>query len=135
MGYRSEVALKTTTEGWIILQQMNKEPVNDYEKPLYGATIERNKAGFYKISFTDVKWYDGYEQVENFNKALDKMKAQNVPYSFIRIGEDVDDIEHYMNWTDDMPDEIGSFEPETTIYDESFYDEEIKLEDDPDGSE
>ena len=37
---------------------------------------------------------------------------------FIRIGEDIDDIEVRNYWTDDMPDNLETFEPQTEIYDE-----------------
>ena len=49
---------------------------------------------------------------------LDKLVEQNIPYSFIRIGEDTTDIEHKKNWTEDMPDEISSFEPVTDVNDD-----------------
>lgn len=49
---------------------------------------------------------------------LDKLEEQDIPYSFIRIGEDTVDIEHKKNWTEDMPDEISSFEPVTDVNDD-----------------
>lgn len=125
MGYRSQVYLKTTTEGWILMKKMNDSIENPDNKPLQYATVERTKAGFYKITFDDIKWYDSYKQVQNFNRVLVQCGDQDIPYSFIRIGEDTDDVEHRKNWTDDMPDEIGSFEPLIDVNDESCgsYDE------------
>lgn len=35
-------------------------------------------------------------------------------------GEDVADIEHKVNWTDEMPDEIANFEPVTDINDDNW---------------
>lgn len=119
MGYRSQVYLKTTTEGWILMKKMNDSIENPDNKPLAHATVERTKEGFYKISFDDIKWYDSYEQVKNFNRVLVQCEDQDIPYSFIRIGEDTDDVEHRKNWTDDIPDEIESFEPVIDVNDES----------------
>lgn len=118
MGYRSQVALKTTTEGWILMKKLNDSIEKEEDKPLAYMTVEQTPTGFYKISHTDIKWYDGYSQVENFNLAMDRMTEQDIPFVFIRIGEDVDDIEVRNNWTDDMPDTIETFEPQTDIYDE-----------------
>ena len=51
---------------------------------------------------------------------LDKLEEQDIPYSFIRIGEDTADIEHKKNWTEDIPDEISSFEPVTDVNDDDW---------------
>lgn len=51
---------------------------------------------------------------------LNKLVEQNIPYSFIRIGEDTTDIEHKKNWTEDIPDEISSFEPVTDVNDDDL---------------
>ena len=47
--------------------------------------------------------------MQNFNEALHQMRIQDIPYVFIDIGEDTDDITILNNWTSDMPDE-GSYE-------------------------
>lgn len=118
MGYRSQIALKTTTEGWILLRKLNDRIENEEDKPLAHLTAQKTPTGFYKISHPDIKWYDGFAQVENFNQALAQLEEQNIPFVFIRIGEDIDDIEVRNNWTDDMPDNLETFEPQTEIYDE-----------------
>lgn len=117
MGYCSQVALKTTTEGYLVLKRFNDSIKFDSEKPLRGAEIMRTKAGFYKISFDDVKWYDSYSDVQNFLRGMDKLEYQDIPYVFIRIGEDYDDIEYKENYTEDMPEELCEFNPDISIYD------------------
>lgn len=119
MGYRSEVYLKTTTEGWVIIKRMNDAIENPELRPLRYAEVNSTASGFYKIEFHDIKWYDGYEEIKNFNAAIDALDEQDVPYSFVRLGEDTDDIEHKCNWTDDIPDEISSFEPVVDINDDN----------------
>ena len=91
----------------------------DYQ-PLDGAEVNKTESGFYKITFHDIKWYDSYTSVQNFNKVLDMYDEQDIPYSFIRLGEELDDVEHRRNYPDDddMPSEIEYFEPIVDINDE-----------------
>lgn len=122
MGYRSEVYLKTTTEGWLIFKRFNDSIENPKEKYLTKdlGEVNRSTSGNYKIYYGDVKWYDSYPEVINFKKALKLLEDSDIPYSYIRIGEENDDIEHkiyYTEDTDDMPDEIAYFEPITDIDD------------------
>lgn len=125
MGYRSQVYLKTTTEGYLVIKTFNDSIEIEDEKPLQCATIQRTSKGFYKISFDDVKWYEGtFKDVDNFMKALEMLKAQDIPYSFIRLGEDTTDIVHDSNWTDDMPYELETFEPVVDVNDEEWSDYE-----------
>lgn len=85
-GYRSQVYLKTTTEGYIILKQLNNKIEKSDDRPLEYAMIQKTPTGFYKISFEDIKWYEGsYPEVDNFMKGLDALNEQEIPYSFIRI--------------------------------------------------
>lgn len=128
MGYRSEVYLKTTTEGWIILKSFNDKIKEPEDRPLAYSEVNKTPDGFYKIEYHDIKWYDSYKQIQNFNRALDEMRDQDIPFSFIRLGEDTDDIEHVCNWTDDIPDEINSFEPVVDINDECTEYEPVTLD-------
>lgn len=130
MGYRSEVYLKTTTEGWIILKSFNDKIKEPEDRPLAYSEVNRTPSGFYKIEYHDIKWYDSYKQIQNFNVALDEMRDQDIPFSFIRLGEDTDDIEHVCNWTDDIPDAINSFEPVVDINDECTEYESVALDED-----
>lgn len=106
------------------MKRLNDKIEKEKDKPLAYLNIEKTKTGFYKISHDSLKWYDGYSQVENFNLALSQMEEQDIPYVFIRIGEGIDDIEVKDYWTEDMPDELETFEPETTIYDSNAGDYE-----------
>ena len=132
MGYRSDVYLKTTTEGYLIIKRRNDSIENPEHRPLqYAEEIKRTPTGFYKIWFCDVKWYEGtYEEIKQFMKALDDLVEQDIPYSFIRIGEDATDVEYKVNWTDDVPYEIQTFEPIIDINDEDrgYYEDITKIE-------
>lgn len=119
MGYRSQVAFKTTSEGYIILKRFNDKIKEKKERPLYCAEIRKTENGFYKITFDDVKWYESYTDVMNFIEAMSILDEQDIPYKFIRLGEDIDDIEVRDNYTDDTPEELLEFNPAVDIYDTS----------------
>ena len=51
---------------------------------------------------------------------MHELDDNDIPYSFIRIGEDVDDIEFNQNYTDDMPSEIETFEPVVDVNDDEW---------------
>ena len=57
------------------------------------------------------------------------MRAQNIPYVFIKIGEDYEDVVIQNNWTSDMPDEIETFDIERRIADSDEGSYEIIIED------
>ena len=129
MGYRSQIALKTTTEGWILLKRFNDKIENPDERPLRNLTVGKTPTGYYKISHGYIKWYDGDPQVQNFNEALHQMRIQNIPYVFIEIGEDIEDITIQNSWTSDMPDEIETFDIKRRIADADEGCYEIIMED------
>lgn len=118
MGYRSNVFLKTTTEGWLLMKRFDDTIEKWEHKPLCCAEVYNTSTGYYKIEFIDVKWYDSYESVINFNKVLKQFDELDIPYSFVRLGEETEDIEHRRNYPDDMPYEIESFEPVVDVNDE-----------------
>lgn len=132
MGYRSNVYLKTTTEGWLVIKRFNNSIKDKDERPLQYAEVNKTSSGFYKIEFIDVKWYEGsYPEVDNFMTALEKLADQDIPYSYIRIGEDTADIEHKNNYTDDMPDELITFEPVADVNDDDYGDyKKVDLDED-----
>lgn len=109
--------MKTTTEGYITLKQLNDLITEPDEQLLDMATIEMTPSGFYKITFCDIKWYDSYKSVQNFHHGLNRLNDLDIPYKFIRLGEEVTDIEILENYTRDMPDEIADFGVEVDTYD------------------
>ncbi|MDE6947579.1 MAG: hypothetical protein K2P14_10400 [Anaeroplasmataceae bacterium] len=117
MGYRSEVVLKTTTEGYLLFKKFNDSIKEPTDKPLAYMHIQKTESGFYKISHDYLKWYESYKDVENFMTMLNKLDDQEIPYKFIRIGEDYNDIEIRENYTEDMPEEIMDLNLEREIYD------------------
>ena len=97
------------------------------------ARVQCTPTGFYKITFDDIKWYEGcsYEEVDKFMEAMGELKDNDIPYSFIRIGEEVADIEFHQNYTDDMPSEIETFEPVIDVNDDEWSSyEDVIIKDD-----
>lgn len=125
MGYSNQVYLKTTTEGYVMLKQFNDNITNTKERfiqtgkyPL--GKVNKSPSGNYKISWEDVKWYDSYPVVKNLFSALGELEKADIPYSYIRIGEEAGDVEHKQNYLEDMPYEIKSFTPIIDVYDEDI---------------
>lgn len=81
------------------------------------ATTQVTPDGFYKITFHDIKWYESYQFVQNFHHGLDNLAESDIPYKFIRLGEEPTDIDILENYTEDMPDEIADFQVEIDTYD------------------
>ena len=48
-----------------------------------------------RLFFESVKWYEGYHDVDMFNRLMEMLDAYGLDdfYGFIRIGEETDDIE------------------------------------------
>lgn len=133
MGYRSQVAVKTTAEGFAVIQQRESEQKEPDLRLLKCASeIRCTSKGNYRIDWNWIKWYDSYPEIQYFMASLDKLEELEIPYSFVRIGEDSDDIEHKVNWTDDIPDAIQSLEPVVDINDDEAGDyTPIPAESDP----
>ena len=124
MGYRSTVYLKTTSEGYTMMKQMNDRTKEKEDKVLAYAEVYKTSSGNYKICWEDIKWYSGYKQIQNVNEVMNLMDEQEIPYSFIRIGEETGDVEHRRSCPEDMPYEIEAFEPVVDINDEEYHDYE-----------
>jgi hypothetical protein len=46
-----------------------------------------------EFSADSIKWYDGYPDIQKFAKFLTEVHELEYEYEFIRLGEDMDDIE------------------------------------------
>ena len=94
MGYRSDVAVIITAE--------NKDNFKRYVEELksmqtgdFADEIKDNGVDGIRISFSDIKWYRdfGFEEIDEFEEWLDKIEEDGESYHFVRIGEDLDDVE------------------------------------------
>ena len=91
MGYRSDVYLKTTKDGFKALEKEIKKNELGYElwTTPDGVYINGNEI---TVEWTYLKWYEEYEDVRTIEDAIDTT-CDKYPIHFIRIGEDVEDVD------------------------------------------
>lgn len=101
MGYRSDVRIATTREGYNrICKRVDKLSEGRDGYPLIGMKRKPEfveKGGDSVVFGWDwIKWYEGmYVDVTNVMTALAEIEADGLPYEFCRVGEEYDDIEFY----------------------------------------
>ena len=102
MGYRSDVKIVVSREGFRELKEYVerealkfKKPESDYSYNLleYADHI-RSDGDQFLISWEDIKWYEGdYNDVDIIMHGLEHINAEGYSYRFYRVGESYDDIE------------------------------------------
>ena len=109
MGYRSDVRLRTTKEGYEImkaeidkyLEEKKKTGDRDFDyepenllKTANNTEIENNgNIDIVTVDWTYMKWYDYYVEVMAFDHALHILADKDIDYQYMRMGEELDDIE------------------------------------------
>ena len=100
MGYRSDV-------GWAcdpavaevidaVLELNPKESNPDIHSLIdMGRDKHRGFERLDRLYFEHLKWYEGYHDVDMFNRLMEMLDANGLEdfYGFVRIGEEMDDIE------------------------------------------
>ena len=100
MGYRSDV-------GWAcdpavaevigaVLELNPKENNSDLHSLVdHGRDSHWGSDRTDRLFFEHLKWYEGYHDVDMFNRLMEMLDANGLQdfYGFIRIGEETDDIE------------------------------------------
>jgi hypothetical protein len=115
MGYRSDVVVAFYTR-----QSPDRMPLSalklwfDENYPIEEAKTEWDAKveigeDWIMVHYQDVKWYDGYKHVEAVEAALQRFtdtfdttsEESLAAYELMRIGEDLNDIEHtHSDWPD-----------------------------------
>ena len=110
MGYRSKVAIaihKDVIGEFLTFLKTTKVMHEIFGQ--YGFTLDKNFQGKGHWLFTEsqIKWYtmmeDDYPEVDAFEKffsLMDEDEKTEDKYRFIRIGEELDDIERRGDWYD-----------------------------------
>jgi len=101
MGYRSDVRIRTTKEGYEVMKKFVENYIK--EKELKGTdwnllehVIKTEMEGIITLDWNYIKWYegiDGYEDVNAIMKSLDILDEKGIDYQYMRIGEEYDDID------------------------------------------
>lgn len=99
MGYRSDVRIMTTKDGYKELRKYINEYLKDNNiskdkcfNILNSPDIKLQNNKEICIGWNDIKWY-WYPDIDAIDYGLDKLKENNYSYRFSRIGESLDDIE------------------------------------------
>ena len=113
MGYRSNVRIRTTKEGFetmkknvekYIKENISEENLKGYDYNLLNSAEITEAGNSITLDWSWVKWYDGiqgYEDVDAIMNSLDILDEENIDYQYMRIGEEVDDIEERWNINND----------------------------------
>ena len=95
MGYRSEVGVAVKTPDYEKFMKGN----SDIKDLLSYADIRSN--GSVVIIYWDwIKWYPEYDDISKFESVLNCIDDNGHPYTFVRIGEDYDDIDFHTHGGD-----------------------------------
>lgn len=105
MGYKSDVRIITTEEGFNILNNN----INYYLKRIDGGLgnnlltildVNKHKLNNQRyFGWNNISWYTHlhYKNIDALMSGLKKLQEDNIPFRFTRIGEDVTDIEEIIN--------------------------------------
>ncbi|MBT4407347.1 MAG: hypothetical protein HOC79_05675 [Euryarchaeota archaeon] len=93
MGYRSVGAI------WFSQQALNA--ITKEQNDLIKSDIENNSFTFVHTEHTDGiilefeswKWYESYPDIAMYESMFNMLRGANIPYDFVRIGEDPTDVE------------------------------------------
>lgn len=97
MGYYSDVRIRTTKKGYEVMKKEVEKFLEN--KPGYDNLLNANfakiniKDEVVTIDFEDVKWYEHFIDVMAITNSLKVLDEQGIDYQYMRIGEDVDDVE------------------------------------------
>lgn len=118
MGYRSDIQVMTTPEGfekmqdiiWELAKEKNLEndvvlfPEHGQDPELFFDVYDAQE-DYLCFGFDWVKWYENYTDVSLFMDMLSKANEDGTPWQFIRVGEEDNDIEQFAsdNFYDNPP--------------------------------
>ena len=101
MGYRSDIEVIVSNEGYSVLKnfilsqadEYNKKYPNSGEQPniLEFADNIQNKETYTHIYFSYLKYYEDFPEVQIFENALDFLEKNGYSIRFAMIGEDLND--------------------------------------------
>ena len=93
MGYRSEVYIKIDKKQTFAFQKILDEHKVDWYN-----NIRQDSDEYLKVYFSEVKWYDGYPEVDAINKFINSTDNCGA----IAVGEDSAVVEYGDTWEVDM---------------------------------
>lgn len=101
MGYRSDVRFCMKKENFEEIREKVRNLASDDKDMMDNLDVKKEYAdGAVAFGWDYVKWYTGYEIVDLFENYMNELTRKEIEYSYIRIGEDYEDIEtrdYYVN--------------------------------------
>ena len=108
MGYRSDVRIRTTKEGYEVMknfvEKYIKENVSEdaqgLDWNLLNSAEITETGNSITLDWENIKWYngiDGYQDVDAIMKSLDELSDKDIDYQYMRIGEENNDIDEIWN--------------------------------------
>ena len=107
MGYRSDVRVVTTLEGFEVMQEIafeikERDNIADHtvnfpmpgEDPCAFFDVYDAQEKYLCFGFDWVKWYDTDKNVSLFMEILEVANERDVDWQFIRVGEEFGDVEN-----------------------------------------
>lgn len=106
MGYRSEVAILINDAGYdcMCFQLEELEPSVRIDVVSLIDEMEREYGNNIMLYEEWVKWYEDFPEVRFMEDMLEVLECSNLPYVFLRIGENLEDIEHRDFMTEEFDD-------------------------------
>ena len=120
MGYRSEVGIILSAEAYeLLVCELEKERVdrilNNNNPDKFMSTLELldemeedgkpnlpERSTDIILYYSWIKWYDSYDEINFIERMLDMMEERDLAYSFLRIGEENQDIDARYNRSEDL---------------------------------
>ena len=120
MGYRSEVGIILSAEAYdLLVCELEKERVdgilNNNKPKTFNKTLtlldEMEEDGNSRLLerstdiilyYSWIKWYNSYDEIQFIERMLDMMEERDLAYSFLRIGEENQDIDARYNRSEDL---------------------------------
>ena len=120
MGYRSEVGIILSAEAYeLLVCELEKERVdrilNNNRPEAFNETLELldemeeygkpnlpERSTDIILYYSWIKWYDSYDEINFIERMLDMMEERDLAYSFLRIGEENQDIDARYNRSEDL---------------------------------
>ena len=99
MGYRSDVAVviygdNRDADKYALLKTLMNTTFKDVYSEFDGTAEWHDTKRVLEFCIEDVKWYDGYGDVQKFMQMLDSINdIEGLNYEFMRLGEDDNDID------------------------------------------
>ena len=104
MGYRSDVAAVVysdasgdTAQKYAALKMFMSTKFKTTYDEFYRDFTWNDECQRLEFRCNDVKWYDGFPEVDNFISMLDTLQDMGYDYEFVRVGEEPDDVVHSGN--------------------------------------